>query len=138
MNRFLRDSLLQALMVFAWGCVLGLACIFTAAERINEGFLRFSVVMSFCALLGSAGYAVYVLWVYRRYRKMAAKLGNRGEELRMRYLRCCSAARRQAYFHFVGNDEMNVFLGYLLHEGGENSREMRYQIFCELMRGYRN
>lgn len=55
MNRFLRDSLLQALMVFAWGCVLGLACIFTAAERINEGFLRFSVVMSFCALLGSAG-----------------------------------------------------------------------------------
>ena len=57
MNRFLRDSLLQALMVFAWGCVLGLACIFTAAERINEGFLRFSVVMSFCALLGSAVYS---------------------------------------------------------------------------------
>ena len=56
----------------------------------------------------------------------------------MRYLRCCSAARRQAYFHFVGNDEMNVFLGYLLHEGRRKLQRNALPNLCELMRGYRN
>lgn len=138
MNKFLRTDLLQASMVFACGSLLGLACVFTARGGIKDGFLWFNTVVSSCILLGSAVYVVHVFWLYRRYRKMTAKLGNRGEQLRMRYLRCCSAACRQAYFHFVGSDEMNVFLGYLLHEGGESSREMRYQIFCELMRDSRH
>lgn len=125
-------------MVFVCGSLLGLACIFTADDGTKNGFVWFNTVVSSCILLGSVVYAVRVFWLYRRYRKISAKLENRGDELRMRYLRCCSPARRQAYFHFVGSDEMNVFLGYLLHEGGESSREMRYQIFCELMRNSRN